>query len=89
MLNAPVSVVASHLNNTLSPSRSSAAINVRWIIDMADKSYRARVHSYITSRTYFESLLKEGAITQEEFNEINNDLLSKYGLEKKSVFNAE
>ncbi len=56
---------------------------------MADKSYRARVHSYITSRTYFESLLKEGAITQEEFSKINDDLLVKYGIEKKSVFNAE
>ena len=53
------------------------------------KDYRKRVESYLISRSYFDSLLKEGAITQSEFNKINKKLLAKYNVSKRSVFNSD
>ena len=58
-------------------------------IAMENNDYRQRVHNYLTSRTVFENMVKEGSLTKEHFALINTRLLAKYNISKRSVFNAE
>ena len=49
--------------------------------------YRKRVQEYMTSREYFAGLFRDGVISEKEFNKINNRLLKKYRLSKRTIFN--
>ena len=51
--------------------------------------YEKRMHNYVVSRTYYESMVKKGDLSQEDFDEINEKLLAKYNISKRSIFNAE
>ena len=51
--------------------------------------YRKRVQDYMTSREYFAGLFHEGFITEIEFHYLNLQLLMKYHLPEKSVFNQK
>ena len=50
-------------------------------------NYRKRVQEYMTSREYFAGLFRDGVISEKEFNKINNWLLKKYHLSKRTIFN--
>ena len=51
--------------------------------------YEKRMHNYVVSRTYYENMVKKGDLSQEDFDEINEKLLAKYNISKRSIFNAE
>ena len=53
------------------------------------QDYRKRVQNYQISREFFESLYQEGLIDEIDFDIINLQLLKKYGLSERSVFNAK
>lgn len=53
------------------------------------QDYRKRLQNYRISREYFESLYREGVIEEIDFDIINLQLLKKYGLSERSVFNAK
>lgn len=53
------------------------------------RDYRKRVQNYQISREFFESLYQEGLIDEIDFDIINLQLLKKYGLSERSVFNAK
>ena len=67
---------------------SFALAHVTSSIDMAN-DYKTRVHNYFISRTYYENMVKKGDLSQEDFDEINEKLLAKYNISKRSIFNAE
>ena len=52
-------------------------------------AYRQRLQNYIISREFFASLYREGFITEIEFHFINLQLLMKYDLPEKSVYNTK
>ena len=70
------------------PKQNIALIHVSMNTNMAS-DYKIRVHNYLVSRTYYEEMLKNGELSQEDFDEINAKLLAKYNLSKRSIFNAE
>lgn len=51
------------------------------------RNYRKRVQDYMTSREYFAGLFVDGVITERQFKKINNRLLKKYHLSKRTIFN--
>lgn len=53
------------------------------------RDYRKRVQNYQISREFFENLYQEGLIDEIDFDIINLQLLKKYGLSERSVFNAK
>lgn len=71
-----------------SKKASFALVHVTSNIDMAN-DYKTRAHNYFISRTYYENMVKKGELSQEDFDEINEKLLAKYNISKRSVFNAE
>ena len=52
-------------------------------------NYRSRVHRYILSRSFYESLLQDALLTTSEYRQINAELLAKYQLNERSIFNDE
>ena len=54
---------------------------------MQENDYQKRVNDYVTSRNIFENYLKEGVLSQNDFDAINSRLLAKYKLSEKSVYN--
>ena len=70
------------------PKQNIALIHASMNTNMAS-DYKIRVHNYLVSRTYYEEMLKKGELSQEDFDAINNKLLAKYNLSKRSIFNAE
>ena len=73
-----------HPKNTL----DSAPNHVLRNIGMQNDDYKIRVHHYLVSRTYLETMVKNGELSTEDFNEINAELLAKYNLSERSIFNA-
>ena len=73
-----------HPKNTLDSAPSHVLRN----IDMQNDDYKVRVHHYLVSRTYLETMVKNGELSTEDFNEINAELLAKYNLSERSIFNA-
>ncbi len=52
-------------------------------------NYRRQVHRYMLSRSFYESLLHDALLTTSEYRQINAQLLAKYGLDNRSIFNDE
>ena len=52
-------------------------------------NYRRRVHRYMLSRSFYESLLRDALLTMSEYRQINAELLAKYQLNERSIFNDE
>ena len=52
-------------------------------------NYRRRVHRYLLSRSFYESLLQDALLTTSEYRQINAELLAKYQLNERSIFNDE
>ena len=51
--------------------------------------YRRHVQGYLTSREHFAGLFHDGEISKKEFDKINNKLLKKYHLSKRTLFNFD
>ena len=56
---------------------------------MDETIYRQRVHSYVTSMTFFKSLYLDGTLTDSMYELIEARLAFKYGLPVRSVFRDE
>ena len=52
-------------------------------------NYRRRVHRYMLSRSFYESLLRDELLTPNEYRQINAELLAKYQLNERSIYNDE
>jgi hypothetical protein len=50
--------------------------------------YKKNVDLYLVSISIFEELLKKGELDQESFIKIEQKLLEKYGLNKRSIFRS-
>ena len=52
-------------------------------------NYRRRVHRYMLSRSFYDSLLQDALLTASEYRQINAELLAKYQLNERSIYNDE